>query len=200
VVPWREFVPAAGQLLPDRPPPIAAMFIERLYGTKVASVFTVMVLWTALASCFALLLGYSRVPFAAARDGNFFSIFNRVHPVKKFPYVSLLFVGVMSILCTLLDLVTVINALLATRIIIQFIGQIGAIIWFRKKVPKANRPFRVWLYPLPLLVAFCGWIFLLSTIGAKTFLYAVSVVVAGAAVYLLAARKTGRWPFIAAPG
>jgi basic amino acid/polyamine antiporter, APA family len=152
-----------------------------------------------LASCFALVLGYSRIPFAAARDGNFFSIFSRVHPTKKFPHVGLLFVGVMSILCTFLDLVTVINALLATRIIVQFIGQIGAIIWLRTKAPNLNRPFRVWLYPLPLVIAFCGWLFLLATIG-KTLWYAAFVVVTGAAVYLLSARKSGRWPFAAASG
>jgi len=86
VVPWREFVPTIGHPLADPPPPIVSMFIERLYGAKAASVFTIMVLWTAFASCFALMLGYSRIPFAAARDGNFFSIFAQVHPSKKFPH------------------------------------------------------------------------------------------------------------------
>jgi amino acid transporter len=194
VVPWREFVPPAGQPLADPPPPIVSMFIERLYGSKVASVFTLMVLWTALACLFALLLGYSRIPYAAARDGNFFSIFGRVHPTKKFPHISLLFVGIMSILCTFLDLVTVINALLATRIVVQFIGQVGALIWLRKTAPNLHRPFRVWLYPLPTIIAFCGWLFLLVTIG-KTLLYAAFVIVLGAAVYLWTARKSRFWPF-----
>src|SRR5439155_13396172 len=157
VVPWREFVPAAGQPLPDPPPAIASMFIDRLYGHKAAVVFTLMVLWTALACCFALLLGYSRIPFAAARDGNFFSLFGRVHPTKSFPHISLLFVGVMSILCTRLTLSTVIDALLATRIVMQFIAQIGALVWLRKRAPEMKRPFRVWLYPLPVLLALIGW-------------------------------------------
>src|SRR5262249_11370928 len=147
---------------------IASMFIERLYGPAVARIFTLMVLWTALGCCFALLLGYSRVPFAAARDGNFFSIFAKLHPTKNFPHVSLGFIGVMSILCTWLSLPIVIDALLVTRIVVQFIGQIGALIWLRSNAPQMERPFRVWLYPLPALIALAGWVFLLATTGRKT--------------------------------
>src|SRR5213078_524266 len=89
VVPWREFVPALGQDLPDPPPPVVSMFMERLFGAQAAGVFTMLVLWTAFGSCFALLLGYSRIPFAAARDGYFFKTFAKIHPQKHFPHVSL---------------------------------------------------------------------------------------------------------------
>src|SRR6185503_8520223 len=167
VVPWREFVPPLGQPLPDPPPPVVSMFIERIYGPTVAKVFTAMGLWTAFACCFALMLGYSRIPFAAARDGNFFSIFSRLHPTRNFPYISLLFVGLMSIACTRLTLMTVIEALLITRILVQFIGQIGALMWLRRNSPNLKRPFRMWLYPLPALVALFGWIFLFSTTAAS---------------------------------
>ena len=189
VVPWREFVPPSGQPLPDPPPPIASMFIERIYGPKIANGFTVMVLWTAFACCFALMLGYSRIPFAAARDGNFFSIFAKIHPTKQFPHISLLFVGFMSIVCTLLPLMTVIDALLTTRILVQFIGQIAALAWLRSKRPDLHRPFRVWLYPVPVLVALCGWLFLLATTGQKTLLYGALVIVLGTVVYFLFHRS-----------
>ena len=53
----------------------------------IASVFTLLILWTAFGSVFALLLGYSRVPYAAAREGYFFSVFGRLHPTKGFPHV-----------------------------------------------------------------------------------------------------------------
>src|SRR5262249_37328155 len=152
-----EFVPAPGKSLPDPPPPVVSWYIEKLYGSGAAKVFTVMVLWTAFASCFSLMLGYSRIPFAAARDGNFFSIFGRIHPRKDFPHISLLFVGALSILCSFLPLMTVIDALLTTRIVVQFIGQIAAVFWLRRKAPNLERPFRIWLYPLPVLVALVGW-------------------------------------------
>jgi amino acid transporter len=204
VVSWREFVPAIkGEALADPPPPIVSMFIERIYGRQFASVFTVMVLWTAFACCFALMLGYSRIPFAAARDGNFFSIFSRLHPTRNFPHISLLFVGAMSIACTLLPLMTVIEALLVTRILVQFIGQIGALIWLRKHAPQMKRPFQMWLYPLPALIALFGWLFLFSTTAVsnpRMLLYGIAVLAAGLGIYLATARRREQWPFGVASG
>jgi amino acid transporter len=199
VVPWREFVPAAGQPLPDPPPPVVSWYIQKLYGTAAAKVFTVMVLWTAFASCFSLLLGYSRIPYAAARDGNFFSLFGRIHPRKDFPHISLLFVGGLSILCCLLPLMTVIDALLTTRIVVQFMGQIAAVMWLRRSSPGMERPFRIWLYPLPALIALIGWIFLLVTTDQKTLAYAGGALAAGGVFFLAWSRWTRRWPFAVTP-
>jgi amino acid transporter len=195
VVPWRDFVPAPGTPLADPPPPVVSWFIERIYGKQAAGFFTVMVLWTAFASCFSLVLGYSRIPYAAARDGNFFSFFGRLHPRKQFPHVSLLLVGALAILCSLLPLMTVINALLTTRILVQFIGQIGAVIWLRRHRPEMERPFRMWLYPLPALIALTGWVFLFVTTDLNTILYGAGVLAAGVGLFLGWARWTRRWPF-----
>src|SRR5688572_5977721 len=101
VVPWRDFVPA------DAHPQssfIVSIFMEKVYGSRVATVFTLMILWTAFGSVFALLLGYSRVPYAAARDGYFFKAFARLHPTGGFPYVSLIVLGVISIIACLFSL------------------------------------------------------------------------------------------------
>jgi amino acid transporter len=195
VVPWREFVPPAGKPLPDPPPPVVSWYIEKLYGTGAAKVFTVMVLWTAFASCFSLMLGYSRIPFAAARDGNFFSVFGRIHSRKDFPHISLLFVGALSILCAFLPLMTVIDALLTTRIVVQFIGQIAAVVWLRRKQPQMERPFRIWLYPVPVVLALLGWIFLLVTTNKFTLAYAMATLFAGMIFFLIWSRGTKRWPF-----
>ena len=120
VVPWREFVPAA-----EKPEAnfIVSIFVERILGRGFASIFTVMVLWTAFGSVFALLLGYSRIPFAAARDGYFFSAFSRLHPTKHFPAISLVLIGAISIAASFFSLGLVIDALITTRILVQFIGQ-----------------------------------------------------------------------------
>ncbi len=195
VVPWRQFVPPAGTPLADPPPPVVSWFIEKIYGSGVAKVFTVMVLWTAFASCFCLVLGYSRIPFAAARDGNFFAVFSRVHPRKQFPHVSLILVGAAAIVCSFLPLLTVINALLTTRILVQFVGQIGAVWWLRRRQPEAERPFKMWLYPLPALVALVGWLFLFGTTDLATLLYSLGVLAFGVVVFLGWSRWTRRWPF-----
>jgi amino acid transporter len=188
MVPWREFTAPTIQALPDPPPPVVSMFMERVYGSGVAQVFTALVLWTAFGSCFALLLGYSRIPYAAAKDGNFFSVFAKVHPTKNFPHVSLVFIGGLAIAFSFLPLLDVINGLLVTRILVQFIGQIGAVLWLRRRAPELNRPFRMWLFPLPALVALAGWIFLFTTSGAKTMLYAAAVVSLGVVCFLVRAR------------
>jgi amino acid transporter len=174
---------------------VVSMFIERIYGTGAARVFTALVLWTAFGSCFALLLGYSRIPYAAARDGNFFSVFGRLHPTKDFPHVSLLLIGGLSIAFSFISLQVVIDCLLTTRILVQFIGQIGAVLWLRRRAPEMNRPFRMWLFPLPALVALAGWIFLFATSGRATMIYAAGVVAVGIVLYLVWAFGTKRWPF-----
>src|SRR5262249_49605031 len=113
----------------------------------------------------------------------------------NFPHVSLGFIGVMSILCTWLSLPIVIDALLVTRIVVQFIGQIGALIWLRSNAPQMERPFRVWLYPLPALIALAGWVFLLATTGRKTLLYGGLAVALGVGAYFATAWKSRRWPW-----
>ena len=150
VVPWREFVPNTAHPQSDF---IVSIFMERIYGSSVATAFTLLVLWTAFGSVFALLLGYSRIPYAAAVDGTFFSFFAKVHPEKHFPYRSLLLIGLIAIAASTLSLGMVINALITTRILIQFMGQIVAVALLRRDRPDAVRPFKIWLYSLPNLVA-----------------------------------------------
>ena len=191
VMPWREFVPAADHPTSDF---VVAIFMERLYGSAVARVFTLMILWTAFGSVFALLLGYSRIPFAAARDGYFFSAFARLHP-GGFPYVSLLVVGAVSVVCSFFSLGLVIDALIATRILIQFIGQIGAVALLRKTRPELPRPYRVWLYPLPSFVALLGWLFLFGTSGATVISIGLLTLLAGVVAFFVWSWRMKGWPF-----
>ena len=192
VVPWRDFVPAA-----EKPASqfVVSLMMERIYGPKVASIMTLMILWTAFGSVFALLLGYSRIPFAAARDGYFFRIFARLHPKGNFPHVSLITIGAISIICSFLPLGLVIDVLIATRIIIQFIGQIFAVTLLRRNAPQMARPYKMWLYPIPSLIAFFGWIFVFATSGREIILFSMLALFAGVIGYLAWSRTTGRWPF-----
>jgi amino acid transporter len=183
VVSWREFVPAEAHQ--PQSTFIVSVFMERLYGTRVATVFTALVLWTAFGSVFALLLGYSRIPYAAALDGSFFSVFARLHPVKRFPHVSLLAIGGLAILCSALPLGTVIDALITTRILVQFIGQIVAVTMLRRQRPELERPFKIWLYPLPNLVALLGWIFIFATSGLEVILFGLTLAAVGVLVFFL---------------
>jgi amino acid transporter len=192
VVPWREFVPAAEHPQSDF---IVSTFMERVYGTHVATLFTALVLWTAFGSVFALLLGYSRIPYAAAVDGTFFKAFAKLHPTKNFPHVSLLMIGIISIACSALSLGMVIDALITTRILIQFIGQIVALTLLRKHAPNMPRPFRVWLYPIPNIIALFGWIFLFATSEPLVIAFGLGTLLLGIAVFFIWSWRTQGWPF-----
>jgi amino acid transporter len=169
--------------------------MERIYGTRVATLFTALVLWTAFGSVFALLLGYSRIPYAAALDGTFFKAFAKVHPTKKFPHVSLLLIGIIAIVCSTLSLGMVIDALITTRILIQFIGQIVALTLLRRNAPAMPRPFRVWLYPIPNAIALFGWIFLFATSDPIVIAFGLGTLVLGIVIFFLWSWRTQRWPF-----
>jgi amino acid transporter len=192
VVPWREFVPAADHPSSDF---IVSTFMERVYGPRVASLFTALVLWTAFGSVFALLLGYSRIPYAAAIDGTFFPIFGRLHPTKDFPHISLLLIGVIAMAASSLSLGMVIDALITTRILVQFIGQIVALSLLRRRAPEMSRPFKVWLYPVPNLVALFGWIFLFSTSGPEVIAFGLGTLLLGIGAFFVWAWHSRGWPF-----
>lgn len=193
VISWREFVPYD----PAKPASnfIVSLMMEKVYGRPIAIVVTIMILWTAFGSVFALLLGYSRIPYAAARDGYFFRIFGRLHPKHNFPNFSLLIIGVISILCSFLSLGMVIDVLIATRIIVQFIGQIVAVSLLRKNRPDLERPYRMWLYPIPSLIALVGWIFIFRTSGDQVIIFSLGALLLGIVCFLLWSRSKSSWPF-----
>src|SRR5438045_6677740 len=171
--------------------------MERLYGTKAGLIATALIMWTAFASVFSLLLGYSRVPFAAARDGNYFRIFAKVHPRHRFPYMSLLVMGGIATLFCFFRLADVIAALVVIRILVQFLAQIVGVIVLRVRRPDLPRPFRMWLSPLPAVVALGGFIYAL--ISLRHFLrevrYAAVLVVVVSIIALVRSPMLAEWPF-----
>jgi len=192
VVSWRDFVPAG-----DHPESgfIVSVMMERIWGPKFAVIFTAMVLWTAFGSVFALLLGYSRIPYAAALDGYFFKVFGRLHPTKRFPYVAVIVLGLISIICSFFSLDIVIDALITTRILVQFIGQIFALTLLRRNQPNMVRPYRMWLYPVPSIIALAGWIFIFSTADKMVILLGLGTLGLGAIFFLIWSWRSQRWPF-----
>jgi len=140
---------------------IASDFMQRIWGVWVARVITVLMIWTAFASVFSLVLGYSRVPYAAALEGNYFKAFAKVHPKHGFPHVSLLTLGGVAMCFCLFRLADVVTALVVIRVMVQFLAQTIGIIVLRSRRPELPRPFRMWLYPVPAMLAFLGFVYLL---------------------------------------
>jgi len=173
---------------------VVAKAAELVYGRWAGTVVALLVIWTAFASVFSLLAGYSRIPFAAARDGNFFKIFQRVHPRDHFPTASVLLLGGLACLFCVFQLRDLVSALVVIRILLLFLLQaVGAVVW-RIANPTQPRPFRMWLYPLPVLVTVAGFSLVLLDklpLVGRGLLFTG----AGVAAFLLLSLKKHEWPF-----
>jgi amino acid transporter len=186
VMPWRE---AAQSKF------VASDFIGRLHGHRAASFMTMLILATTLASLFGGMLGVSRIPYAAAVDGRFFRPFARVHATGRFPSFSVLFIGIASAACCLLDLEVAIKAFTVTSIILGSLTVVVAPTLLRSARPDIRLPFRMWLYPLPSLIALAGWTYIVATNGAAYIAIGLGLLGVGIAAYLWRARKAAEWPY-----
>ncbi len=187
VVPWQEAQHSQF---------IVSTFVERLYGSGAAQLATVLVLVVAFSSLFAVLLGYSRVPYAAAVDGQFLRVFAKLHPTRQFPYVSLLFLGGLGFVFSLLfRLSDVIDGILAMRIIIQFVGQAVGLLLLHRRRAADSFPFRMPLYPLPVILAICVWLLIFASTKLTFMLSGLIVLTLGLVAFLLFNRYRRQWPF-----
>ena len=174
---------------------VASLVAERAFGTPFAIAVTVAVLVTAFGSTYGLLLAAARVPYAAARDGDFLAPFARLHPRGRFPSVALVAIGLLALPASLLPLDQVIAALTAGIVLVQGVAQVAALFVTRFTQPRA--PFRVPLFPLPPLVALAGWLFLFVSTGPVAIAFGLGTLALGAIVFMIRARMTGGWPFAA---
>jgi amino acid transporter len=156
MVPWQEA---------QQTRTIASLFIARTFadparGRIAALVMTSLILFVTASSLYAVILGYSRIPFAAARDGQFFRAFGRLHPTKQFPHVSLLTIAAVTLPFCFFSLGQLVSWLIQVQILLQFVWQCAAVILLRRYRPDVAKPFRMWLYPLPALVSLAMWIYI----------------------------------------
>jgi fructoselysine transporter len=187
VVPWHEAKDSEF---------LISVFMQRIAGDVAAIVVTCSILWVAFASVFSATLGYSRIPYAAAADGAFFKVFAKLHPTRGFPHISLLFLGSLAFIFSLLfRLSDVISAILAMRILVQFIGQAIGLILLKRKKTKKEFPYHMPLYPLPIYLAIVMWVGILISTGIKMMLTGIVVIAAGTIVYFIKATRNSEWPF-----
>jgi len=173
---------------------VVSEFIARLRPAAAATVMTWLILVTIFAAIFAAMCATARIPYAAAVDGHFFAAFGRLHPSGRFPSFSVAFIGVTSALASLLELDALITALMAIYVVIGALPIIGAVTALRRRTDVA-RPFSMWGYPLPSLVAAAGWIAILVTSGLAYIAAGVGLLALGVGSYLWRAKRVGEWPY-----
>jgi amino acid transporter len=186
VVPWREAM---------RSQAIVADFMVHIYGIAAGRAMAILILIASFGSVLAILLGYSRIPYAAAMEGQFFSIFGRLHPKGQFPYVSVVATGVCSAVACFFSLESLITALIVTQTLLQFAAQCVAVILLRRQEREPRDSFRMPLYPLPALIALSGWIYIVATSGIRYIALAGVFLIFGIAIFLIRAHQRAAWPF-----
>jgi amino acid transporter len=186
VVPWKEVASSTS---------VASLAMTRTWGPLAADIVTVLIIVTAFASVLTGLLGGSRVPFNASRDGVFFHVFGKLHPRDDFPHVALLAMGVVTAAGSFLDLTTVINMLTAVAVLIQSVAQVAALTVLRRRQPGLRRPYRQWLYPVPSLLALVGWTYVYVSASLSSILLSLAWIVGGVVVFLVWAKANRAWPF-----
>jgi fructoselysine transporter len=175
---------------------VVSEYINAIAGPTAAIIATAIILWVAFASVFSATLGYSRIPYAAAKDGAFFAVFAKLHPTKNFPYVSLLILGAVAFVFSLLfKLRDVITAILAMRILIQFVGQAIGLLLLHKRKGKGFFKWKMPLYPLPVILAILMWLFIFKSTEGKMMLIAGCIIFAGVITYVIKAAYKKEFPF-----
>ena len=164
---------------------VISIFMHQLAGPTAAHIITCLILLVAFASVFSATLGYSRIPYAAAKDGAFFKAFAKMHPTEHFPYVSLLALGGIAFVFSLLfKLSDVISAILAMRILVQFIGQVIGLLLLRKQKQNAF-PYKMPFFPIPVYIGIAMWIAILVSTGYKMVLGGLLVICLGVVAYYI---------------
>jgi amino acid transporter len=186
VIPWRIAMHSQA---------VVADFMAHIYGRVGGTAIAVLILVASFGSVLAILLGYSRIPYAAALEGQFFSVFGRLHPKGHFPYVSLLAMGLCSALACLFSLQSLITALIVTQTLLQFAAQCIAVMLLRKQKRESAGSYRMPLYPLPALVALIGWIYIVVTSGVRYMLVAALFLIVGVGLFMVRAHRRADWPF-----
>jgi amino acid transporter len=180
---------------------LVADIARSAFGQWAGYTIAALIVWTAFSSVFSLQLGYSRVPYAAARDGNYFRFLAAVHPKHRIPHRSLLALGLVGAFFCFFSLTEVITMLVITRILLQFFLQQVGVILLRIRRPDLPRPFRIPLYPLPPLAAMAGFAFVLvnRAHALKELAVAAGIAASGTLIYLIRARRLRQWPFAPSP-
>jgi len=186
VVPWREAIHSQA---------IVADFMVKIHGALGGRIVAVLIVIASFGSVFAVLLGYSRIPYAAAVEGQFFSVFAKLHPKGNFPYVSILALGFCSALACLFSLEALFTALIVAQTVLQFAGQCVAVILLRRSKREPADSYRMPLYPLPALIALAGWIYIVATSGVRYMALAAGLLLLGVGLYLVRARQRAQWPY-----
>jgi len=81
------------------------------------------------------------------------------------------------------------------RILVQFVGQAIGLVVLRKRNGTKHLPFKMPLYPLPVILAILIWLWVFYSTGAEFMQAGLIVISLGVIAFLIKARMARHWPF-----
>jgi basic amino acid/polyamine antiporter, APA family len=136
-----------------------------------------------------MLLGQSRVFFSMSRDGLLPSLFSRVHPQFRTPWLSnLLFMVFVSAFAALAP-IQVVGEMTSIGTLFAFVLVCAGILVMRKSNPDLPRPFRTPLVPLVPILGIVFNLALMFGLGAENWARLLVWMAIGLVIYFLYSRK-----------
>lgn len=174
--------------------PLVSLLFEHVYGKNFGIIASVLLLIVAASSLFALLLGYTRIIYAASMEGMHLKIFQHLHPTKNFPDYALLIFGSIAIVsCLVFNKPSdVFRFIVVTRIFIQFIPQVVGLALMRIKKRTHELNYKMPFFPIISTISILAWLFVFCTSGYKYSLFGISIILLGLLIYFLYIDKLQR--------
>jgi APA family basic amino acid/polyamine antiporter len=169
-------------------PRIASDVMNVVVGPVGASVISFIILFSIMGAANQTILCSPRVYFAMARDGLFFDKIAEAHPKFLTPHISIIALGVWSLILTVL--LETFESLFTYVIFGEWIFfglTVGAVIVLRKKRPDLPRPYKTWGYPLTPIIFMLAALYISGNSLVNTFkesMFGLVIILLGVPAYI----------------
>jgi basic amino acid/polyamine antiporter, APA family len=188
-------LPAAAVAGSERP---ASDAVALVLGHAGASLVSAGMAISMLVTLNGTIMSGARVPFATARDGYFFKAIAEVHPRFRTPSVAIVAQGALAI--TLLLLGGSFRQFFSLAIFAEWMFYMIAgstVFVFRRQEPHAERPYRVWGYPVVpavFVMVSAALLYYTFTDNLKSSAGGCLAILAGVPVFYFFARRRAATP------
>lgn len=165
---------------------------KQVLGGAGALVVSIGMILSMFGSMNGMILAQPRMYYAMAEEGHFFKSFTKLHPKYKVPYVPIIVQCVLAVILVFvssLDKLTnyvVIGGMVFNALVIL------AVPILRKKYPTIERPYKVWFYPVSVIITVIIFVALLVQAAIEdpvNGLVGLGVPAVGAIVYFIFDKK-----------
>jgi amino acid transporter len=174
-------VPIAELAKSDRAVAVVALRTIGGIGGAIVAVGAMISIFGSLNSS---VMGLPRIAFAMARDKKLFGFFSKVHSKYETPYLSILFYTILAVgfvltntFFTLLLLGIFVSRL--SEVLVTF-----SLMWLRRKMPSAERPVKMFGYPITAIIAAGLTLYLVANVAPAQMLQGTYLILTAVPAYI----------------